>query len=151
MEKIVFKLEGNVADLEVYEDRLVCIGKQTYQAAVMGRAYTGTKEFYYSDLTSVKYVAPTMFMNGFLAVEFPGSENVETTFWFDRKKKHIVAEFEKAYEYIKKRIGFYKTQKNAVVVQASSADEIKKYKELLDQGIITQEEFDAKKKQLLGI
>lgn len=30
-------------------------------------------------------------------------------------------------------------------------DELIKYKELLDQGIITQEEFDAKKKQLLGI
>lgn len=33
----------------------------------------------------------------------------------------------------------------------SSADEIKKFKELLDSGIITQEEFDAKKKQLLGL
>lgn len=34
---------------------------------------------------------------------------------------------------------------------ASAADEIKKYKELLDLGAITQEEFDAKKKQLLGL
>ncbi len=33
----------------------------------------------------------------------------------------------------------------------SPADEIKKFKELLDSGIITQEEFDAKKKQLLGL
>ena len=33
----------------------------------------------------------------------------------------------------------------------SNADELKKYKELLDGGIITQEEFDAKKKQLLGL
>ena len=33
----------------------------------------------------------------------------------------------------------------------SDADEIKKYKELLDSGIITQEEFDAKKRQLLGL
>ena len=33
----------------------------------------------------------------------------------------------------------------------SAADEIKKFKELLDLGIITQEEFDAKKKQLLGL
>lgn len=33
----------------------------------------------------------------------------------------------------------------------SSADEIKKYKELLDNGAITQEEYDAKKKQLLGL
>ena len=31
------------------------------------------------------------------------------------------------------------------------AEEIKKYKELLDEGIITQEEFEAKKKQLLGL
>lgn len=33
----------------------------------------------------------------------------------------------------------------------SSADELKKYKELLDTGIISQEEFDFKKKQLLGM
>lgn len=32
-----------------------------------------------------------------------------------------------------------------------NADELKKYKELLDSGVITQEEFDAKKKQLLGL
>lgn len=33
----------------------------------------------------------------------------------------------------------------------SSADELKKYKELLDSGVITKEEFEAKKKQLLGL
>ena len=33
----------------------------------------------------------------------------------------------------------------------SDADELKKYKDLLDNNIITQEEFDAKKKQLLGL
>lgn len=34
---------------------------------------------------------------------------------------------------------------------ASNADELQKYKNLLDNGVITQEEFDAKKKQLLGL
>lgn len=40
-----------------------------------------------------------------------------------------------------------------VPVQAaySAADEIAKFKDLCDQGIITQEEFDAKRKQLLGL
>jgi len=33
----------------------------------------------------------------------------------------------------------------------SAADELIKFKELLDMGILTQEEFDAKKKQLLGL
>lgn len=42
-----------------------------------------------------------------------------------------------------------KTEKQAV--NFTNADEIKKYKELLENGTITQEEFDAKKKQLLGL
>ena len=35
--------------------------------------------------------------------------------------------------------------------KVSEAEELGKYKELLDSGAITQEEFDAKKKQLLGL
>lgn len=38
-----------------------------------------------------------------------------------------------------------------VFLPASNADELKKFKELLDMGAITQEEFDTKKKELLGI
>ena len=34
---------------------------------------------------------------------------------------------------------------------SSAADEIRKYKQLADEGIITQEEFEEKKKQLLGL
>lgn len=34
---------------------------------------------------------------------------------------------------------------------SSVADELKTYKDLLDSGVLTQEEFDAKKKQLLGL
>ena len=50
-----------------------------------------------------------------------------------------------------------KAKRNApsqpIVQQASqsNADELVKFKQLLDSGIITQEEFDAKKKQLLGL
>ena len=36
-------------------------------------------------------------------------------------------------------------------IPQSNADELQKYKNLLDNGTITQEEFDAKKKQLLGL
>ena len=60
---------------------------------------------------------------------------------------------EEVAEYIRSRIAYYKNAKNApvVVASASNADELKKFKELLDLGIISQEEFDAKKKQLLGL
>ena len=44
------------------------------------------------------------------------------------------------------------TPKKATAKKTESvADEIKKFKELLDAGAITQEEFDAKKKELLGL
>ncbi len=47
------------------------------------------------------------------------------------------------------------TNSNPLPVQQAtpmhSAEELKKYKELLDSGVITQAEFDAKKKQLLGL
>lgn len=38
-----------------------------------------------------------------------------------------------------------------IVQNSDEADKLKKYKDLLDSGVITQEEFDAKKKQLLGL
>lgn len=60
---------------------------------------------------------------------------------------------ETAYAMIMKHFGAYIDEKsNPIAVnQVSAADELKKFKELLDTGIITQEEFDAKKKQLLGL
>ena len=42
-------------------------------------------------------------------------------------------------------------EKTTPTISTSNADELKKFKELLDSGVITQEEFDAKKKQLLGL
>lgn len=52
---------------------------------------------------------------------------------------------------VKKIINSYKDESITTNVnQLSTADEILKFKNLLDQGIITQEEFEKKKKELLG-
>ena len=62
---------------------------------------------------------------------------------------------EEVANYVRKKIDEIKTagdRNSTTVVNAiSPAEELKKMKELLDMGIITQEEFDAKKKQLLGL
>lgn len=66
----------------------------------------------------------------------------------------VIEKMEEIANYIRKRIDEIKTNGDAVqnvVSSISPADELKKFKELLDAEIITQEEFDAKKKQLLGI
>lgn len=151
----LFELDGNVAKLSVFEDHCVITGKKTLLGFLGGRAFSGSKEFYYSDLTAVQYKKATIFMNGFIQFEYPGSNNGRKN--FDSENSFIIMkgltdieEFEKAYQYIKERIVFYKQQRNNPTAALSPADELKKFKELLDSGIISQEEFDTKKKELLG-
>ncbi len=60
---------------------------------------------------------------------------------------------DEAYDVINRLISERTNNKGNVTVvnSTSNADELAKYKQLLDTGIITREEFDAKKKQLLGL
>ncbi len=80
-----------------------------------------------------------------LRIESP-SENV--VFSFGNKQA-----CDEVYDVINRQIAERQNNKGSVTVvnNASNADELKKYKDLLDAGIITQEEFDAKKRQLLGL
>lgn len=52
--------------------------------------------------------------------------------------------------YVKQRVDDVKNNVGAPTAAISPAEELKKFKELLDMGVISQEEFDAKKKQILG-
>ena len=77
-----------------------------------------------------------------------GTSSGRISFWMIENNKEIYKEINKIIE---------NRQKNKVIVpqqivnQTTSAQELKEYKELLDAGIISQEEFDTKKKQLLGL
>ena len=49
---------------------------------------------------------------------------------------------------------FSKNSKKVSAPMSETVDvkeELKKYKEMLDEGLITQEDYDAKKKELLGL
>lgn len=65
--------------------------------------------------------------------------------------KNLYLEVKKVFDEYKAKESESAVGNTAVVQEVSAADEIKKFKDLLDSGIITQEEFDAKKKQLLGL
>ncbi len=56
-----------------------------------------------------------------------------------------------SYEEFEKMQAQNQEPQQPVAATVSIADEIKKFKDLLDMGAITQEEFDAKKKDLLGL
>ena len=72
-------------------------------------------------------------------------------FSFDKTNQFvqpIAKDIKEAFESFKENEG---DGGDTVVQPLSEADELRKFKDLLDSGVITQEEFNAKKKQLLGL
>ena len=77
----------------------------------------------------------------------------ENTITFNSNKND---EAETIAEHINKKLseirnGIMQHQTASITPASSPADEIRKYKELLDMDAITKEEFDLKKKQILGL
>lgn len=158
-EGIIYRVDGvRGRQLEVYKDRCVLKVNVTAGSLITGNYSDGEKTIYYADCIGVQFKESGIQI-GYLQLETATglmnnrSDNFfnENSFTFDES----VVTNEKMKEianYIRERISEAKSKNNSTVIaQVSSADELKKYKELLDSGVITQEEFDAKKKQLLGL
>lgn len=146
---------------EVYHDYVILYFMPT--GSLLGNiargGVTGGKKLSFSDITSVQFKEPTGMSAGFIQLSYPGSlenkagvmaaVNDENSILFRADQLPLAREI---VDYIENGRKQAKVPQAATVVQqTSAADEIKKFKELLDSGVITQEEFDAKKKQLLGL
>ncbi len=144
--------------LKVYDDKVVITVKAGLGSFITGNATDGEKTIYYSDCIGVQYKKEGVTLgylqfetaSGIMNNRFSNFFN-ENTFTWDSKCSTTVKKIPEIVQYIKGRVDYYKKNKNVVSSALSSADEIKKYKELLDDGVISQEEFNAKKKELLGI
>ena len=151
---------GNGTLLEVYTDRVtICHNKSLYGSfAGFAGETVGEKTLYSSDLTSVEYKPAQKLCIGYIRFAVMGGSNVRKTTADAAEDPNAVAiafvsKNEEAAEiknYLEKMIRNAKSGTATPVSTTSTADELKKYKELLDMGAITQEEFDTKKKQLLG-
>ena len=149
--KEIFSITNHCQTLTVYEDHCVISCEKNSAAFMNGLEPGSVKEYYFKDLTSSLYKKPGVIMAGHIQFEYPGSHSEMLNFgygnsFFVRKTEREICE--KAYEYIKERIHYYK---HNPLNSSSNLEELKNLKELLDLEIITQEEFDAKKKQLLGL
>ena len=139
--------------LFVYEDRVI-IRTNTSLGSVFSGKNADEKAIYYADCIGVQFKEKDD-TSGYLQFETASNmmSNIsdthlnENTFVFDTNEK-----MNEVAEYIRARVSGHKQSNQSVLPNSiSAADEIKKFKELLDIGAITQEEFDMKKKQLLGL
>lgn len=161
-EKAFLIFDGGVKDtIQLYEDYLVIGHSGVLNAMSMG--IKGEKNIYYSDITSVQYKKPG-FSAGYIQFSLPGGNENKGGVFSAMSDENTVAvksgdaaieiKAQEVVDIINKKIREIKTNKNfspVIAQQISPADELKKFKELMDLGIITEEEFNTKKKEILGL
>ena len=152
--KIYGNLVGAQRVLDVYEDRVVLTQVKNLRSLITHDFFNGVKELPFAMISSIQFKPASKLILGFIQFEVPGVRTgsnfgSENSWTFDESLNQVA---QTVAEYCRKQvINYHKPQQSQVVNQVSAADELKKFKELLDLGVITQEEFDAKKKELLGI
>lgn len=154
-EKNNYFLAGITGQLYVYENKIEI--KRKGIRALLAHGLKGTKTIPISSIKGIQFKLAGI-TRGYIQFTVEGSfegkrglseaikdENTVDFCIIDNKKAKDIK------DYIENLILNETNQQTTMVLSTSNADEIKKYKELLDMGAITQEEFECKKKQILDL
>lgn len=149
-----FNFSGVNGQIRVYEDRIVISRSGFLGYASQGLA--GQKTIPMDSIMSVQFRAATSLVNGFIQFGILGGRESrggvvnavddENSVMFRESSNN---EARKVKDYIESII-LNRNKNSGGAVQFSPADELRKFKELLDMGAITQEEFDTAKKKILN-
>ena len=148
-------LEGNIGEAIVLTDRNAIIVKAGYSSGAMFGSKANT--YGYKSISGVEY--STGLMAGRIELQLAGTAQRGSGKFADMRQAENVINFgrdkyepmKKVAEIIRQRV--HDSQNAGTVSQTvpSGADEIRKYKQLLDDGIIDQDEFNRVKAKYLGV
>jgi len=159
-EEVIVKLQGSFGEALVLTDKRLYVVKWGF---LVGNTFGGRcNAFEFRNITSIEY--KKSLLTGSIEVLTPATQNAQKSFWstqnstqkadniisMQRDKFEIFAE---AVKVIRNKIseshsGGEILQKNT---EAYNLENLEKLASLKEKGIITEEEFQTKKKQLLGI
>lgn len=155
MSKCLIYMTGDNGEIELYEDRLI-IKREGIFAKLSHGFFKGDKTIYLNQISGIQIKKASTFLVGYIQFTLSGgiertkgitdAVNDENTVTFTKKNNDVVYDIQRKIEELKS-----KNAMSNIINQLSPADEIKKYKTLLDENVISKEEFEAKKKQLLDL
>lgn len=154
------RVKGSNGIVEVYENKVV-ISRKTATGLLL-QGIKGDREIFFADIKSIEFKKATILANGYIQfitnAEMSKNQKVgllgtslnaakdPNAVIIRAFNKQTVADSLKVYEESKRMLEQFKTGRN---VSVSPADELRKFKSLLDDGIITRSDFDFKKRDLL--
>jgi hypothetical protein len=154
----IFVAQGHNGSIELFEDRVVI-----KHGGVMGLLTTGgvgDKTIPVEQISAVDFKENSFLTGfGFLRVNFAGANTIrggisgvahdENAVTFRGSQQEA---FQKMKTLIQEKLQEDRTRRSSpTLAQVSPADELAKFADLRSKGIITDAEFEAKKKQLLGL
>lgn len=150
----VYNLKSNGKYEIILEDNFISITAKGFMNSV-NKGLTGTKKICLDNVSAVQY-KPSGLTTGYLQIILIGSQEVkggvgkavkdENTILFTKKETEQILEIK---EYIENYISNKNNNSNQNT--PSAADELMKFKKLLDMGAITEEEYENKKEQILKL
>ena len=134
-------------------DNKVCILRKGI-LGFLTQGLKGDKNIMISTISSIQFKKAGMVTNGYIQFAFSGGQEAkgglfqgtkdENTVMFNKKQQPL---FEKIRDTVENRI----QSVNKTDSTNSDADELSKLADLRDKGILTEKEFQQKKKQILGL
>lgn len=147
---MIMQLNGVNGQIELYQDKIVIKRKGFISKLTQGFT-KGEKSIYLNQISGIQLKPGGMITNGYIQFTISGGKEStkglakatqdENTVMFAKKENGAVEKLKSEIERLKQLPNIHTT---------SAADEIRKYKQLFDDGIISEEEFNAKKKGLLA-
>jgi len=151
----IFFADGKNGRIELHET-VVKIIRQGFDA-FLTQGLKGDKEILISSVSSVQFKSADAFTKGYIQLAFLGGQEAkgglfqsvsdENTVMFDREQE---PNFEQIRRELMRRLTQANTAKS-VSRDAHSLDDLEKLASFRDRGIITEEEFQHKKRQILGL
>lgn len=163
MSNIIMELKGTNGTITAYDDRAIISRKGFLAWATQG--FKGDKVYFYTQLSGIEYRKPGL-INGYIKFITAGTKetNAKVNLFTSSKESvedentvilkafnpNIPKQSEQLYNLLIKKINEAKTPNLSTHETSNSkADELLKFKHLLDMGAITKQEFEQEKRKLL--
>jgi hypothetical protein len=151
------EIKGYNGQLLISENKLT-IKRKGLGGFLAKGAMSGDKEIPIKSITAIEFKNANMLTNGFIQFSIHGEmgdkrggvrvASDENTILFTKSQQDS---FVKAKATIEDLIAKAEKTSQTVVNNVSAADELKKFAALKEEGLITEEEYQMKKKELLGL
>ena len=147
--------KGVNGQIELLQDRVRI--KRKGGMAVLTQGLKGDKEIQLASISSIQLRAPGSFTNGYIQFAFHGGQEAKGALFQATSDENSVmfssaqfVDFQKMKQSIEQQRAKISVS-TAPSSSASGLDDLEKLASLRDKGILTEEEFQAKKKQILGL